>query len=342
MEKQSLIKYYCALFLALVLLAGSNHAVAQTSPTIIPTDKAPMTASPVTTQSGGKLKAESNNSMLFPIVLSILALAASGGAIALTILKNKEIDRNIDFLKKKYNDELKSLENKYNELSTSQVASQSNQPHEAISRNSTTYNNPNAFLESSIDDLLLRITKLENKLKVTQINQQSIISSKPTYLSNQSRNQEPDFNPFNQVNGLSQSNTTQPLENLAYFELVNTYNTNPKLLEQAAIKVSEPTDSINRRHSDSSQKIVLEKATNSNYWVIRDQIGVDCWLLPKSKLRIDQFRYETTKALFECHGYHPEYSTFKLVKPAKVIPLSADEQTWQLEEPGILEFSVEA
>ena len=134
----------------------------------------------------------------------------------------------------------------------------------------------------------------------------------------------------------------QPLENLAYIELVNTYNTNPKLLEQTAIKVSEPTDSINRRHSDSSQKIVLERANNSNYWVIRDELGVDCWLLPKSKLRMDQYRYETTKALFECHGYHPEYSTFKLVKPAKVIPLSSDEQTWQLEEPGILEFSVEA
>ncbi len=94
-----------------------------------------------------------------------------------------------------------------------------------------------------------------------------------------------------------------------------------------------------RRHTDSSQKVVLEKVNNSNYWVIHDA-GIDCWLLPKSKLIIDQFRYETTKALFECRGYHPEYATFNLVKPAKVIPLSSDEQAWQLEEPGIIEFFV--
>ena len=51
MEKQSLIKYYCALFVLLVLVTGSNNAVAQTSPTTLPMDKAPMTASPMTTQS---------------------------------------------------------------------------------------------------------------------------------------------------------------------------------------------------------------------------------------------------------------------------------------------------
>ena len=280
--------------------------------------------------------------MLFPIILSILALATSGGAIALTITEIKKITERISKHDEKHRKEINSIKNEYTNLLNSQVALQANLPQEKVNRTATSSINNNAYLESSIDDLSIRISELEDKLKVTQSNQQSIISSNHTYLSNQSRNQEPDFNPFNQVNGLSQSNNTQPLENLAYIELVNTYNTNPKLLEQAALKVSEPTDSINRRHSDSSQKIVLEKATNSNYWVIRDELGVDCWLLPKSKLRMDQYRYETTKALFECHGYHPEYSTFKLVKPAKVIPLSSDEQTWQLEEPGILEFSVEA
>jgi gas vesicle protein len=341
MEKQSLIKYYWALLVVLVLLTGSNHAVAQTSSSSpSPTVKVTVTASPTSSSSANQDKSSPDKESLFPLIISILALVASGGAIALTILKNKEIDRSIDSLKKKYNDELKSLDNKYAGLLNSQVDSQLSQQQEAISHNSSD-SNKNAYLEAMIERHSERISELENKLQVTQSNQQSITCSNPTYSSNQSRNQEPDFNPFNQVNGLSQANTTQPLENLAYIELVNTYNTNPKLLEQTAIKVSEPTDSINRRHSDSSQKIVLERANNSNYWVIHD-VGIDCWLLPKSKLRIDQFRYETTKALFECHGYQPEYSTFKLVKPAKVVPLSTDEQTWQLEEPGILEFSVEA
>ena len=335
MEKQSLIKYYCASFLVLLILAGSNHAMAQ-APTTSPTVKVTKTTSPAITQSSKISKAKPDN-MLFPIILSMLALVASGGAIALTILKNKQIDRTIDFLKKKYNDELKSLENKYTGLLNSQVDSQPSQQWEAISHNSSASNN-NAYLEAMIERHSEQISELENKLKVTQSDQQSINYLKKT---EQSYNLDPNFNPFNQTDNLSQSEVMQPLENLAYIELVNTYNTNPKLLEQTAIKVSEPTDSINRRHSDSSQKIVLERANNSNYWVIHD-VGIDCWLLPKSKLRIDQFRYETTKALFECHGYQPEYSTFKLVKPAKVVPLSTDEQTWQLEEPGILEFSVEA
>ena len=100
MEKQSLIKYYCALFVLLVLVTGSNNAVAQTSPTTLPMDKAPMTASPMTTQSSENQnpKAEFDNITLFPIILSILALATSGGAIALTITEIKKITAITGFL----------------------------------------------------------------------------------------------------------------------------------------------------------------------------------------------------------------------------------------------------
>jgi len=342
MEKQSLIKYYWALLVVLVLLAGSNHAVAQTSSSSpSPTVKVTVTASPTSSSSANQDKSSPDKESLFPLIISILALVASGGAIALTILNSKKFINRIQDDDKKHTEEINLIKENYRKLSSSQMSLQSNKSLETSSR-STSESDTNIYLEAMIERHSERISELEGKLKVTQSNQQSSISSNHTYLSNQSRNQEPDFNPFNQVNGLSQSTNTQPLENLAYIELVNIYRDNPKLLEQKAIKVSEDKDSIARRHSDSSQKIVLEKATNSNYWVIRDEVGVDCWLLPKSKLRIDQFRYETTKALFECHGYQSEYSTFKLVKPAKVVPLSTDEQTWQLEEPGILEFSVES
>ena len=341
MEKQSLIKYYWALLVVLVLLAGSNHAVTQTSSSSpSPTVKVTVTASPTSSSSANQDKSSPDKESLFPLIISILALVASGGAIALTIINSKKFINRIQDDDKKHTEEINLIKENYRKLSSSPMSLQSNKSLETSSRNSSA-SNDNAYLEAMIERHSERISELEGKLKVTQSNQQSSISSNPTYLSNQSRNQEPDFIPFNQVNGLSQSNNTQPLENLAYIKLVNIYRNNPRLLEQKAIKVSEDKDSIARRHSDSSQRIVLEKATNSNYWVIHD-VGIDCWLLPKSKLRIDQFRYETTKALFECHGYHPEYSTFKLVKPAKVVPLSSDEQTWQLEEPGILEFSVEA
>jgi uncharacterized protein HemX len=164
MEKPSLIKYYWALLLVLVLLAGSNHGVAQaSSPTPSPTAKSSATVSPATKQSGEKSIAEAGDGM-WVLVISILALGASGGAIALSILKNREINRTIDSFKKKYNDELKTLEHKYTELLNSQVNSQTNQQQAAISRNSPA-SSSNPYLESSIESLSERISKLENKLQ---------------------------------------------------------------------------------------------------------------------------------------------------------------------------------
>lgn len=330
MEKQSLIKYYCALLLVTLLFAGANNAAAIGQNTPQPT------ISPSSTPLVSKKPNTTSDNMWFPIILSILALAASGGAIALSILKNKKINYSLDSLDKKYNSKLESLEKKYTELLDAQKTSRYHQQRETISRSSAASSNTNVYLETSIDSLSERISKIENKLQVSRINEQSSNYSKNTYSYNQSHYLETDINLF------SQSDITQPSEDLAYIELVNTYNANPKLLEQKAVKVSESTDSINRRHSDSSQKIVLEQANNPNYWVIHDDVGINYWLLPKSKLKIDQYRYETTKALFECRDYQPECSSFKLVKPAKVIPVSVDEQSWQLEEPGILEFILDS
>lgn len=338
MEKQRLIKYYYAVFLVIVLCAGySNTAIGQSTiqPSISPTES----TSPVIGKSSASQNINSDNSML-PLLLSILALAVSGGAIALSILKNRNIDKRIELNNEKYNNRLKSLEDKYTELLSFQPGLLANKHSEVSSREFKSYNNNNVSLEASIEALSEKVNTLENELKVAQSSNRLIdFSKKHSY--NQPNDLDTNINPFNQSGGIFQPDIN-PLKNLAYVGLVNTYNTNPKLLEQKAIKVSEPTDSINRRHTDSSQKIILEKANNSNYWVIQDDAGIDYWLLPKSKLKIDQYRYETTKALFECNGYQAECSSFKLVKPAKVIPLSVDEQTWQLEEPGILEFSVEA
>ncbi len=340
MEKQSLIKYRCALFLVLILLISSNNmAIAQPASTP-KTPVSQVTVPPSAPPSSGNLNVKStNNSMLFPVILSILALVASGGAIALTILKNKKINDRIEADDEKHTNKIKSLEKKYNDLLIAQITTPSNQQRETSNRNFENSSNTNVYLESEINSLSERIRELENRLQLPQNNEQSINLSKN--YSYQYLHLETDINPFNQIANISQTNRIQPSENLAYIELVNTYDTNPRILEQKAVRVSEAPESINRRHSDSSQKIVLEQANNPNYWVVHDDAGITCWLLPKSKLKIDQYRYETTKVLFECNGYQQEYSSFKLVKPAKVISLSDDEQTWQLEEPGILEFTVE-
>lgn len=332
MEKQSLIKYYYAAVLFLVLLANFNNvAVGQNQQSL---NKENTSLSPTVLDNGEQNKPFNN--MQFPIILSILALIASGGAIALSIVKNKQINHYLDSLDKKYSSKLEALERKHAVLLDTQNTTQSHPQRETISRISAISNNTNPYLESITDRLSERISEIEHKLQVSPSNERAsnYFTNKSSY--NQSTNLVSNTNPF------QQTEITQPIENLAYIELVNSYNYNPRILEQKAIKVSEAKDSISRRHSDSSQQIVLEQATNPNYWVIRDDAGTNYWLIPKSKLRIDQFRYETTKALFECQGYYPEYSVFKLVKPAKVIPLTTDEQTWQLEEPGILEFILDS
>ena len=226
MEKQSLIKYYCVLFVVLVLLASAKNAIAQSSnssPTVQPT----IVSSPATTQSRENVIAPSNNSTL-PLIISILALAVSGSAIALSILKNKELNRSIDSLNKKYSDQIRLLENKYTGLLNSQKDFSANKPQETINRNSAN-SNDNAYLEATIERHSERISKLENRLQVSQAQQQFIdYSKKSSY--NQALNVEPSFNPFQQNDSLPQPEINQPLENLAYIELVNIYNANPKLL----------------------------------------------------------------------------------------------------------------
>ena len=128
-----------------------------------------------------------------------------------------------------------------------------------------------------------------------------------------------------------------PLQPL-YGELLDIYNDNPKLLEKNAIKVLETANSINRKRVGVSQIVVLEKATKSNYWVVYDNTDKTCWLFFKNDMRISEYRYQDIQALFECYDYQPDYSRFKLVKPAKLISLATEERKWIIEELGIIEF----
>jgi hypothetical protein len=63
-----------------------------------------------------------------------------------------------------------------------------------------------------------------------------------------------------------------------------------------------------------------------------------CWLFFKNNMRISEYRYKDIQALFECYSYQLDYSSFKLVKPAKLISLATEEQKWIVEELDILEF----
>ena len=129
-----------------------------------------------------------------------------------------------------------------------------------------------------------------------------------------------------------------PPQTLTYKELLDTYNNNPKLLEKNATKVLETASSIDRKRLGISEQIVLEKATKSNYWVVYDNTNNTCWLFFKNNMRVSEYRYQNIQALFECYGYQPDYLSFELVKPAKLISLATEEQKWIIEKLGILKF----
>lgn len=119
------------------------------------------------------------------------------------------------------------------------------------------------------------------------------------------------------------------------YELVQQYNSIPKNLPEYN-EVSETAKSINDRRVGSVSTIIFENKSRGNYWILKK--GGRDYLVPSNNLRINQHNYKTVEVVFECRDYQPESSTdFKLLKPAKVFALSGGD-TWQLEEPGILQF----
>lgn len=117
-------------------------------------------------------------------------------------------------------------------------------------------------------------------------------------------------------------------------ELVENYNTSPNSLLSLVVKVSVKQESITEINSNL---IVLTNVGNGNYWIIYDA-DINYWLLPKAKLRIDRYRYETVKLLFDCDDYQIEYDSFKLDKPAQVSILD-NQSEWKLEKRGVLKFN---
>lgn len=121
-----------------------------------------------------------------------------------------------------------------------------------------------------------------------------------------------------------------------YSKLVTEYNHNPSTLLKSAAVVSETEESINNRRLGSSQPVIIEESRKGNYCII-NEAGVN-YMVPKEKLKINQYNYNTMEVLFECRGYQHggSSSSFQLLKPARVSLPSGNK--WQLIERGIVEF----
>ncbi|QXE24716.1 hypothetical protein B6N60_03424 [Richelia sinica FACHB-800] len=121
-----------------------------------------------------------------------------------------------------------------------------------------------------------------------------------------------------------------PDEYPEYIELVEYYNNKSEFSGKR--EVAETQESKSLRMNGNQVNPIFEPKARGDYWII------DIYLVPKYHHKINSHSYETFSILFECRNY--EQSTkenFRLIKPGKVNYLS-NQQTWQLEERGIIEF----
>ncbi|MEA5572378.1 hypothetical protein [Calothrix sp. UHCC 0171] len=117
-------------------------------------------------------------------------------------------------------------------------------------------------------------------------------------------------------------------------DLVEIYNYAPQVLLKNATKVSLTEDSLKKL---SHNLVTLTAAKNGNYWLIEAQEN-NYWLFPKENIKIDAFKLETVKYLFQCHDYNSTSSNLiTLIKPAKV-SLMSNKIEWKLEELGEIKF----
>ena len=140
-------------------------------------------------------------------------------------------------------------------------------------------------------------------------------------------------------NQLNEQNTNNYSTSKLVQVLVQIYNREPSSLLQGAIEVSETQKSIGDRSLGRSKTVTLETKNRGVYAILKK--GSIDYLVPSKYLRITNNNYKTVQALFECRGYQKGYSErFVLLKPATVIPFP-DNQQWQLEKSGVLEFELD-
>lgn len=111
------------------------------------------------------------------------------------------------------------------------------------------------------------------------------------------------------------------------------------ILDRLVAKVTVSIDTLENITLNKFDEIILDNIHHGKYWII-DYANNYC-LIPSDKIPISHdksiIRTNIDKTLFEYSGYYPEYSDFKLIRPAIVSKLSSKQ--WKLENKGKLVFS---
>ena len=119
--------------------------------------------------------------------------------------------------------------------------------------------------------------------------------------------------------------------------LVEIYNHEPNRLLPYIIEVEESEITIYQRRTASNVSPVLIKSKRNKgiYWII--EIQETLYLVPKAKLKVNEFVLITIEYLFDCQNYQEgDSENFTLDKPAEVV--SSGGESWELKEKGILQF----
>ena len=99
------------------------------------------------------------------------------------------------------------------------------------------------------------------------------------------------------------------------------------------LEVSETENSKYQRRTGNKSSAIFERSKRGQYWVTNNS-----YLVPKRNEKINEYNYETVSIFFECINYDRRSTdNFTLMKPAKITSLN-NEEKWQFEERGIIEF----
>jgi outer membrane murein-binding lipoprotein Lpp len=248
-----------------------------------------------------KLESESTSPNIIPILLSALAGSILGAIVTVFLIK-------LFPTKYLFGGQNNQNQNKSGDRQTEDT-------------NVQYLNATVTHLSSSFKNLGERVKELENQISGVQ-----------TSINNFSASQVP----------LSSQELTPDLleiEDLSLgtpkLKLIDTYHEEPSLMFLKGIEVSETEESISNRQFNPNNPIVLENNRQGNYLIVKEKKAD--YLIPKPNLTINSDNYFSLESLFQCRNYSATYSSFKLIKPARVLGILGG-LNWCLEEKGILQF----
>ena len=162
-------------------------------------------------------------------------------------------------------------------------------------------------------------------------------SNSPDQSGNQERGEHGNKEEKEDTSSLADNLTVPQNQPQSESDLIDRFNSNPKALSQNPIEVSETSESIDNRRLGYNKPVAVEKVGRNKgiAWVIK--IDGSDYLVPKPKLKINEYNDEIIESLFNCKNYQSGQSQeFKLVNAAKLV---SQGETWELSEKGELSFN---